>query len=178
MNSSRQRQDLGAHPQAGELSGGSVHVEAHFAILDKEPNNAAASREILAFTDRENAGGRGRIENAMESLWVALDYKRRARAGKRLIPADTVNPQWPISDGSRLEKVFGGIRRRAFANNDNDERISRPGRRIHRPLDELEKIVDEHRLHLRFAQGSLCADANAKQQRGEDDKSFSNGASL
>src|ERR1700694_1154407 len=105
-----QREELGADPQAGGLCGSSVHVEAHLAILDEEPNHASASREIIAFTDRENAGSRSCIENAMELLRVALDDERRAHPGERLIPLSPANDHWPVSDRLRFEKLLSGVR--------------------------------------------------------------------
>src|SRR5712671_1314092 len=120
----RQREDLGADPQAGVLRGGSVDIEANLAILDQEPDHAAACGEGISFTDRENVGRGRRIQNVTELLRITLDNARRSRAGKGLIPFDTANEQWTPTDGSRLEKMLSRVCRGAFADNYDDEGIS------------------------------------------------------
>src|SRR5712671_4026114 len=120
----RQREDLGADPQAGVLRGGSVHVKANLAILDEEADHAAACGEGISFTDRENVGRSRRIQNVTELLRITLDNERRPRACKGLIPFDSANEQWTSTDGSRLEKMLSRVRRRPFADDDYDERIS------------------------------------------------------
>jgi hypothetical protein len=160
------------------LRGGSIHIEAYLAIQNEEPDHTAAGGEFFSFTDRENAGSGCRIENAMQLLGVPLDYDGRAGTSQRLVPLDAENGHWSFSDRLRLEKQLGGVRRGAFSDNQDDERIFGARGSIHRPLDEPEKIVDEHRLDLRFAHWSLRFYANANQQRCDNEKAFNNGASL
>ena len=112
------------------------------------------------------------------SFFGSFDYERRAHTRQRLIPLRPANDQWSLSDRFRLEKTLSRVRRGALSDDEDDERIFCADGLVHRPLDELEKIVDEHRLDLRFAHGSLRFHANAKQQRREDEKAFNNGASL
>ena len=73
--------------------------------------------------------------------------------------------------------MLSGVRGGALSDDEDDERIPCAGGSVHRPLDELEKVVDEHRLDLRFAHRSLRFHASAKQQRREDEKPLNNGAS-
>jgi len=112
----------------------------------------------------------------MESLSVRFHHERRAGSFEWLIPSYPANRYLLIANRFRLEKSLSGVRGRAVSDYEDDEWIA-DSMRISRPLDELEEVVDEHRLDLRFVNRTLSFRANARQQRREDEEPFSNGAS-
>src|SRR5258707_15797707 len=113
----------------------------------------------------------------MEFLSVRLQYERGAGSLKRLIPSCPANRHLLIANRFGFEKLFGRVGGRAISDYEDDERIT-GSVRVRRPLHELEKVVDEHRLDLRFVHRALCSYTYAEQQRGEEVYTLSNGAEI
>ena len=149
----RQREQLRADLEPGGVRHAHVDVEAHLALLDDEADHAAVAGELRPFADGEH----GRRREAAARRDAASPRRSRTR-GRAWTPASGLVPR---RHGGRRAAAFRSAWRRGIARWRRRwgrrrrwrRRADRPGcwKDRRRPLDELQEVVDERRLDLRFA---------------------------